>query len=127
MSALRQQTIYLLYGLLPILFNITQGGKKLKPTEINESTTLTLKLPAIVTVLIFVCGVVLSIGTLYKQVESNKEQLENRITQEQYEKDRAIDSITQRQFRIDTNDNLDIIIEQLETLTGKKVNRKLRK
>jgi hypothetical protein len=127
MSALRQQTIYFLYGLLPILFNITQGGKKLKPTEINESTTLTLKLPTIVTVLVFVCGVVLSIGTLYKQVESNKEQLEKRITQEQYEKDRAIDSITQRQFRIDTNDNLDIIIEQLETLTGKKVNRKLRK
>jgi hypothetical protein len=127
MSALREQTIYLLYGLLPILFNITQGGKKLKPTEINESTTLTLKLPAIVTVLIFVCGVVLSIGTLYKQVDSNKEQLDKRITQEQYEKDRAIDSITQRQFRIDTNDNLDIIIEQLETLTGKKVNRKLRK
>jgi len=99
----------------------------LKPTEINESTTLTLKLPTIVTVLIFVCGVVLSIGTLYKQVESNKEQLDKRITQEQYQKDRAIDSITQRQFRIDTNDNLDIIIEQLETLTGKKVNRKLRK
>lgn len=127
MSALKQQTIYFLYGLLPILFNITQGGKKLKPTEINESTTLTLKLPTIVTVLIFVCGVVLSIGTLYKQVESNKEQLDKRITQEQYQKDRAIDSITQRQFRIDTNDNLDIIIEQLETLTGKKVNRKLRK
>lgn len=134
MTIIKEQFIYYLYGLIPILFNINQGGKNLKPTEISETTTLTLKLPAIITVLVFLSGCLLSIGTLYRQVDENKAAINNKLSIEEYKKDRALDSkdndisnLQQEQFRKDMQDNVEIIIHQLEEIRGKKIERKIHK
>ena len=114
MNTLKEHTIYFLYGLIPILFNINQGGKKLKPTEIGENTYVTLRAPVYISVMIFVIGVAISIYGVFNQVNNNTKAIDSKLSELEYRQDRKVDSLQLDRYRKETQDKLDDIIEKLD-------------
>jgi len=107
--------------LLPYLFNITQGDKKLIKSEISDETYITLKTPVYISVMIFIVGCAISIYGVYNQVNNNSELIESKVSVVEYRNDRKIDSIADSQYRRDARHDFEIIIENLEILTNQKL------
>ena len=107
--------------LLPYLFNIIQGDKKLTKSEISDETYITLKTPVYIGVMIFIVGCAISIYGVYNQVNNNSDLIENKVSVVEYRHDRKIDSIADSQYRRDARHDFEAIIENLEILTKRKI------
>lgn len=109
---------------VPLLFNFYRGEIKLQKSEISEDTYVKLKLPALVTIIGTLITLTFSVAFFYFglkiSVDSNENDIQERVTIYDYKQDRKLDSISNTIYRREMQQKMNTVINKLEILTNSK-------
>jgi len=96
----------------------------LQKSEISEDTYVKLKLPALVTIIGTLVTLTFSVAFFYFglkiSVDSNQNEIKERVTIYDYKQDRKLDSISSVMYRREMQQKMNTVLNKLEILTDSK-------
>ncbi len=102
--------------IIPYLFKIYRGDKTLQKSEITEETYVKLKAPTFAILVSSIISITFSIAFIIFGIKDNEKAIEQRLTINEWQQTRKIDSISANSYRITMEYKMNSALKKLDLI-----------